>query len=221
MKSMFLLFGLLLMIEQCNDSIYFDKPQPDAVKNLKQFPKAYHGTYMDEDSTYLVIDKTTLISRHQLEWKLTRSELDTSTTYLLDKNFLINKHTQEKSPVQFKHDTILVGEQISDTLFIFSAGQVARTFKGNLIINHRQKDNLWEVEIFSLKGSSLKYMAFYNTNDIFTEFASLSDSEVIKDSTQTDTVKMILKPSKKEFKKILAKKDSLLVGEFKKISHAK
>jgi len=32
---------------------------------------------------------------------------------------------------------------------------------------------------------------------------------------------MILKPSKKEFKKILAKKDSLLVGEFRKISKAK
>ncbi len=51
MKSIFLLFWLFLMVDKC-ETIYFDKPQPDAVKNLKQFPKVYRGTYMDEDSTY-------------------------------------------------------------------------------------------------------------------------------------------------------------------------
>ncbi|MDZ7614312.1 MAG: hypothetical protein U5K51_11865 [Flavobacteriaceae bacterium] len=217
---MFLLFGLFLMIEKC-DPIYFNKPQPDAVKNLKQFPKAYRGTFMDQDSTYLVIDKTTLISRHKLEWKLTRSALDTSTTYLLDKNFLINKLTNEKSPVQFRHDTIFVFQQNTDTLFVFSDGQVARSHQGNLILNHRQEDNLWEVEIFSLKENTLTHMAFFNTKDIFTELAALTDSEVVKDSSQTDTLKLILKPSKKEFKKMLAYRDSLLVGEYIKINPVK
>ena len=220
MKSIFLLFWLFLMVEKC-ETIYFDKPQPDAVKNLKQFPKVYRGTYMDEDSTYLEIDKTSFIHKRQLNWKLTKSELDTSTMYRLDKSFLINTQTLEKIPVQFKHDTIHVFDEITDTLFTFSKDQLARSFKGNLILNHRQEDNLWEVEIYSLKDSSLKYMAFYNNKGIFTDFASLSDSEVIKDSTQTDTVKMILKPTKKEFKKILSKKDSLLVGEFRKIRQAK
>jgi len=220
MKSIFLFLGLFLMIEQC-DTIYFNKPQPDSVKNLKQFPKTYRGTYMDQDSTYLEIGKTTLISRRQLEWKMTRRDLDTSTTYLLEKNFLINKHTQDKCPVQFRHDTIIVFDQITDTLFIFSDGQVARSYKHNLILNHRQEDNLWEVEIFSLKGSNLKHMAFFNNNDIFTEFAALSNSEVIKDSTQTDTLKRILKPTKREFKKMMAYRDSLLVGEYIKINPGK
>ena len=141
--------------------------------------------------------------------------------YRLDKNFLINTQTLEKIPVQFRHDTIDVFDEISDTLFTFSKDQLARSFKGNLILSSRQDDDLWEVEMYSLKGSILKYMAFYNNKGIFTDFAAMSDSEVIKDSAQTDTVKMILKPSKKEFKKILAKKDSLLVGEFRKISQAK
>lgn len=220
MKSIFLLFWLFLMVEKC-ETIYFDKPQPDAVKNLKQFPKVYRGTYMDEDSTYLEIDKTSFIHKRQLNWKLTKSELDTSTMYRLDKNFLINTQTLEKIPVQFRHDTIDVFDEISDTLFTFSKDQLARSFKGNLILSSRQDDDLWEVEMYSLNGSILKYMAFYNNKGIFTDFAAMSDSEVIKDSAQTDTVKMILKPSKKEFKKLLAKKDSLLVGEFRKISHAK
>lgn len=220
MKSIFLLFWLFLMVEKC-ETIYFDKPQPDAVKNLKQFPKVYRGTYMDEDSTYLEIDKTSFIHKRQLNWKLTKSELDTSTMYRLDKNFLINTQTLEKIPVQFRHDTIDVFDEISDTLFTFSKDQLARSFKGNLILSSRQDDDLWEVEMYSLNGSILKYMAFYNNKGIFTDFAAMSDSEVIKDSAQTDTVKMILKPSKKEFKKILAKKDSLLVGEFRKISQAK
>jgi hypothetical protein len=220
MKYFFLLFGLFLLVKQC-ETIYFDKPQPDAVKNLKQLPKAYQGIYMDEDSTYLEIDKTSFIHKRQLEWKLTKSELDTSTMYRLDKNFLINTQTLEKIPVQFKHDTIHVFDEITDTLFTFSKDQLARSFKGNLILSSRQDDDLWEVEMYSLKDGILKYMAFYNNKGIFTDFAAMSDSEVIKDSAQTDTVKMILKPSKKEFKKILAKKDSLLVGEFRKISQAK
>lgn len=220
MKSIFLLFWLFLMVEKC-ETIYFDKPQPDAVKNLKQIPKAYLGTYMDQDSTILEIDKTSFIHKRQLEWKLTKSELDTSTMYRLDKSFLINTQTLEKTPVQFMHDTILVFDEITDTLFTFSKDQVARSFKGNLILSSRQEDDLWEVEMYSLKDGILKYMAFYNNKGIFTDFASMSDSEVIKDSTQTDTVTMILKPSKKEFKQILAKKDSLLLGEFRKISHAK
>jgi len=220
MKSIFLLFWLFLMVEKC-ETIYFDKPQPDAVKNLKQLPNAYQGIYMDEDSTFLVIDKTSFIHKRQLEWEMTKNELDTNTMYRLDKNFLINTQTLEKIPVQFKHDTIHVFDEITDTLFTFSKDQLARSFKGNLILSSRQDDDLWEVEMYSLKDGILKYMAFYNNKGIFTDFAAMSDSEVIKDSAQTDTVKMILKPSKKEFKKILSKKDSLLVGEFRKISKAK
>jgi len=220
MKSIFLLFWLFLMVEKC-ETIYFDKPQPDAVKNLKQLPKAYQGIYMDEDSTFLVIDKTSFIHKRQLEWEMTKNELDTNTMYRLDKNFLINTQTLEKTPVQFIHDTIHVFDEIKDTLFTFSKDQLARSFKGNLILSSRQDDDLWEVEMYSLKDGILKYMAFYNNKGIFTDFAAMSDNEVIKDSAQTDTVKMILKPSKKEFKKILSKKDSLLVGEFRKISQAK
>jgi len=220
MKSIFLLFWLFLMVEKC-ETIYFDKPQPDAVKNLKQLPKAYQGIYMDEDSTFLVIDKTSFIHKRQLEWEMTKNELDTNTMYRLDKNCLINTQTLEKIPVQFIHDTIHVFDEITDTLFTFSKDQLARSFKGNLILSSRQDDDLWEVEMYSLKDGILKYMAFYNNKGIFTDFAAMSDNEVIKDSAQTDTVKMILKPSKKEFKKILSKKDSLLVGEFRKISQAK
>ncbi len=220
MKYYFLLFGLFLLVEQC-ETIYFDKPQPDAVKNLKQLPKAYQGIYMDEDSTFLVIDKTSFIHKRQLEWEMTKNELDTNTMYRLDKNFLINTQTLEKNPVQFIHDTIHVFDEITDTLFTISKDQLARSFKGNLILSSRQDDDLWEVEMYSLKDGILKYMAFYNNKGIFTDFAAMSDNEVIKDSAQTDTVKMILKPSKKEFKKILSKKDSLLVGEFRKISQAK
>ncbi len=220
MKYFFLLFGLFLLVEQC-ETIYFDKPQPDAVKNLKQIPKAFLGTYIDQDSTFLEINKTSFIHKRQLEWKMTKKELDTSTMYRLEKNFLINTQTLEKIPVQFKHDTIHVFDEMTDTLFTFSKDQLARSFKGNLILNHRQEDNLWEVEMYSLKGSILKYMVFYNNHGIFTDFTALSAYEVIKDSTQTDTVKMILKPSKREFKKILAKKDSLLVGEFRKLSQSR
>ena len=102
-----------------------------------------------------------------------------------------------------------------DTLFRLSNNNLARKFKGNLILNYKQ-DNSWRVEIYSKKWQALKYMTI-DSKEIFNKLATISESEVIKDSSQTDTLKMILKPTKKQFKSILHLKDSLVLHEYRKI----
>ena len=67
MKHFLLIIGFLMLVTACVDNtIYFDKPQPDGVKDLEQLPFWYRGVYIDKDSSYLIIDRSVIIQKYQI-----------------------------------------------------------------------------------------------------------------------------------------------------------
>jgi hypothetical protein len=216
MKTKLLIFTLCIFLFSCDENrIFFDKPQPEGIKNLEKLPNSYIGEYMDIDSTILKIDKNLITKTYKYYLLLKKQEIDTNKQLKIENNYLINNLTNEKFLFRQVNDTFYIEEIKIDTIFNLSENNIAKKFKGNLVLNYKS-DSVWKVEIFSLSKNILKQMEL-NSKDLFDKLSTISENEVIIDSSKTDTLKMILKPTKKEFKEILDLKDSLVKNVYFKI----
>jgi hypothetical protein len=81
---------------------------------------------------------------------------------------------------------------------------------------NKKYDDLWSVQIVSIKSKELKILNFF-PEDIFEKLTKISNSEVQTDETKTITVKRFLKPTRKQFENLLNYKDSLSVVVYKKV----
>jgi len=99
-----------------------------------------------------------IIQKYQIQWTISKQDLDTIKNLALDGDILINKQSKERIKIKIKNDTILVSESKIDTLFRLSKDNLARKFKGNLILNYKQDDDSWRVEIYSLRWRTMKFM---------------------------------------------------------------
>ena len=198
-----------------DNTVYFDQPQPEGLSDLKQLPIRYRGQYMDQDSTLLTITETLVIMKTNYEIVIKKSEIDSSKEFKFENNKLINILTNSQVVYRIKNDTFYIKENNIDTLFNLSNTNIARKYKGYLILNTKW-DNSWSAECFSLTNGTLKQIQI-ESKELFNKLSAIYENEIIMDSTQTDTIKMILKPTKKQFKQILNIEDSLVINEYKKI----
>ena len=102
------------------------------------------------------------------------------------------------------------------TFFNISKKNIVRKYRGNLNLNFQNYDTLWIVKILSLSSGVLKVYNI-NSKDVFNKLATVSENEVIKETTGFDTVRRILKLTKEQFKTILKLKESLIVQQYLKI----
>jgi hypothetical protein len=211
MKNILAAFGLVLLAAGCgnNDTIYFDKPQPENVRDLDRIPSSYIGSYIGKDSSVLSIDKRLIVRQYVKVWAISKKEADTSEVVL-------DKETKEKYRTRVSKDSIYLYENVKDTLFSLADGNIARKFKRSLVLNEKHSDNLWSIKLLKLRGGVLRIMDI-ESKKIFNRLAAEMDNEVVRDSARKDTVKMILKPTKKQFKTILKLEDSLVKGEYVKV----
>jgi len=216
MKHLIKLFGIVFLFTACIDNtVYFEKPQPEGLKNLAALPTFYLGEYLDKDSNQLTIDKKRVILKSYYSMSYTKAEIDRTKKFYIDKMYLIDRKTNEKFAFKMAHDTIVAQEYNIDTIFNLSDDNIARQFKGNLILNYK-KNSSWRVEVLSLNSWILKHSNF-TSKDLFNKLTTISNSEVVTDSTKKVTVRKFLKPTKKQFENILSQKDSLLINTYNKI----
>jgi len=218
MKNVAKIIWLILILNGCVDNtIYFDQPQPEGIKNLEQLPFWYRGQYIDNNSISLIIDKRFIIKNEDFIVPIKKQDIDTDANLILKDNVLFIKSTNEKLLYdKTKNDSMFFKLVKVDTLFdIENKDNIARKFKGNLILSIKYNDS-WQVDIYSLKWRTLKHMII-DSKEIFNKLTAITESNVIKDSINNDTIKMILKPSKKQFKVIMNYKDSLTTNVYKKI----
>jgi len=216
MKHLIKFFGIILLFTACVDNtVYFDKPQPEGVKDLTQFPIWYRGQYLDKDSNLMTIDSKHIILKSNYDLKFSKQEIDSSKGFYIENHYLIERKTKEKFPVRMLHDSIFARSYQTDTILNLSNTNIVRKFKGNLILNYQHEDS-WRVEILSLNWWILKHRMF-NSKDLFNKLTAISNSEIFTDSTKKVTIKKVLKPTKKQFDKILSQRDSLLINVYKKI----
>jgi hypothetical protein len=218
MKKHNLFAVILLILSACApknaNNVEFNQPQPEGVKNLKEFPSSYRGKYIDNDSNILVVDKSLMILNTVYTFKIAKQEADTSKEFHIENQYLVFSHTNEKLPFTLKADTLYVKQCNSDTIYNLSK-DIIRKYKGYLILNKEYND-LWDVEIASRKSGEIK-MRNFSSDNLFEKLTKLSNAQVVTDQTKKILIKQYLKPTRKQFEAILNFKDSLSSNTYKKI----
>lgn len=218
MRHLFIVLGVTLLLVRCGnkDTIYFEKPQPENVRDLSKIPSSYVGEYVGKDSTRLIIGNSIIIQKYTKIWPISKTGIDTSEVTFINEGLIVDKETKEKYRIKTSNDSIYVYENKVDTLFLLSNENIARRFKHTLILNKRHSDNLWSVEIYKLQKGILSIM-FVESKSVFDKLSSEIENKVVRDSTKADTLKMILKPTKRQFKRILKIEESMVKGEYRKV----
>lgn len=219
MKNYILIAALIIFINACSskrsdNDVLFNQPQPEGVKSLYEFPLAYRGTFVDNDSKVLKISKTNALLTSQYRSKISKQEVDTLKDCHIENNYLIDDKTKEKIPFTLKNDTLYFVSYVTDTLYDLHK-DIIRKHKGNLILNQESFDNLWSVRIMNIKQDELRIRSF-NSIDLFEKLTKLSNAEVVTDETKKITIKRFLKPTKNQFESILNFKDSSGVDVYKR-----
>ena len=201
MKNLILLLFVSLLFsckeEAIGNDLYFDNPQPINDSELKEIPQKFLGLYKDADSAFLQIDKNLITKYYFGKFKIHKSELDSiKNEFEMSNGKLIDKKTKAIFETKKIGDSIELSNKNCDTIFQISATQKVKQISRDLILNSKF-DNLWQVNIISLKKKSLKFK-YLSVEDLNSLDSIMSIKSIMIDSSY-----YLLKPSRKEFKKFL------------------
>ncbi len=207
MKRYFLPAVVLLCFFSCKDQIssatplenyYFTEAQPINDSELSEFPNRFIGIYQSDDSTFLNIEKKQILVESYAKFKISKKALDTlKQEYNFTGNKLIHKINREYYDVTAKGDSLELSLKDVDTVFSFSERAKAKKINGNIVLS--RKDSLyWKVEWLSFRKDKLK------SNLIFSEADRKRVDSLVKTKIVTlNEMSYILKPTRREFGKIL------------------
>jgi hypothetical protein len=194
-----LLFSMLFSCKEKvfeGDDLYFENPQPMNESELREIPSKFLGLYKDADSVFLKIDKNRITKYYYGRYRIHKSELDSmENDFEISNGNLIEKKTKATFETKKIEDSIELSSINTDTIFQISNIQKLKRINGNLLLNFK-RDNYWQVNILTLKKKTLnlKYLSVADLNSL--------DSVMTIKATMIDSINYLLKPSRKEFKKI-------------------
>ncbi|PZO30951.1 MAG: hypothetical protein DCF13_01840 [Flavobacteriaceae bacterium] len=190
----------------------FKESQPINDRELKHFPNKFIGSYISQDSTYLIITDKLIYNKWINRNYISLSEFDSvkdsvkivgNKMYLLDSKKFFNFRKVK--------DSIEITDTYYDTIFSISDYNKVKRIKGAIVIN--TKDSIyWKIKILSLDRKNLKLMTLVSEDDL-ARIDSLSKIKVQK----IDSTKNVIQLSKTEFKKMLTLKNLGHTQEYKKL----
>lgn len=182
------------------DDLCFENPQPINDSELKEIPQKFLGLYKNVDSVFLKVEEHLITKYYFGKFKIHKSELDSmKNDFEIAYGKLIEKKTKAIFETKKIGDSIELSNKNIDTIFQISDIQKVKRIGGNLILNSKF-DDLWRINIISFEKKTLKFK-YLSVEDL-----NALDSITSIKSTKIDSVNYLLKPSKKEFKKILNSK---------------
>jgi hypothetical protein len=210
MKKLLTILIVLFTTLGCGGDIQyvrFESPQPENVKSKKSFQKKVRSTYTncyDPNDHLVITDK--LVFTSQL-WKLSyhRNDFDIDSSKVIDiqnDSQIIEALEKEGLSVLIIGDTVYSSILLTDTLFHISEGQVLRKLKGSYFLNTKIDESFWEVQRMDLKKDSL-FIGIITPSDTLLRFDFITKSEEIQEEDSVKIVEYLIKPSKKQFKKLL------------------
>lgn len=211
-KKIILIVIVIGFMVACNQTpeIRFLEPQPIKKRDLKAFPKDYHGKYLSKsDSSFLTIDSKVIFQ----EWYgLSRvsdfemnEELD--TIYNQDVVIQLSDYWKMTVDVDDAGDSATIETYRIDTLFELSATNLMRAFKGYLFLNYRQPDSTWRVKVLCLEKGQLNFSDLISESQIDT-LRVITKIETTIDTASNRIDHHDLNPGRKELKEILERKQS-------------
>ncbi len=164
------------MLFGCNESIRFEQPQPSDVSELSKIPKSLRGTYQEDDSIFLRIDKKSIteytsgafeegpeqaakdISEEE-DWVFKDSTSDGFTAYLKDEGMRVK--------VKYDKKTGEGSFELSDLKFSIGPKNVIKSNYGVYYVNiYRKQDTAWILRKLVLKGKKLTTYKVSKPSDI-------------------------------------------------------
>ena len=176
----------------------FENSQPINDSELNKIPSKFQGKFMSQDSSYLNIDAYCVYNEYYNKFKINKTKLDSlkSEFEITDKKF-INKDLDKAFDYRILKDSIELSEKIIDTIFVISDNQKAKRIDGQLILSF--KDSIfWNIKMISIQKNNLKIKQLSN----FSDLKKLDSITKIK-SKSIDSTSILIKPSRREFKKII------------------
>jgi hypothetical protein len=190
----------------------FKEPQPINDKELKHFPNKFVGSYINQDSTYLIITDKVICNKWITRNNISLSEFESvkdSVKIIGNRMYLFDS----KKFFDFRKvkDSIEITDTYYDTIFSISDFNKVNRIKGAIVLN--AKDSIyWKIKILSLDKKNLKLMTLVSDDDL-TRIDSLSKIKVQK----IDSTRNVIELSKTEFKKMLTLKNLGHIQEYKKL----
>lgn len=213
------LFSLLISCKQAEVVPYygvdflFKEPQPINDNELKKLPNEFLGTYLNNDSTYLIISDKVICYKHITKSAMSNLEFESlqdSVKMVGNKLYVTN----QKKYYDYRKikDSIEITDTAYDTLFTFSNSNIAKRIKGAIVLN--QKDSIyWKIKVLRFNNDTLNITSLVSKNDL-ARIDSLAKTKVQK----IDSTKNVIELSKTEFKKLLSMKKIGYVQEYKKLA---
>lgn len=186
-------------IEFYGTNFYFMEPQPINDSELKKFPSKFRGVYQSDNNDIIEITDNYIYRQYEGVYTVSRAEFDSiSKENIYEGGKLKFNDNQEVLTVQERHDSVTLKSFYRDTIFAFSQNHKAKRINGHLVLSH--KDSVfWKVNILAVKNDSLKWKKLGSKTD----YAFLKS--YIKDITSNaDTSVVKLKPTRREFSKLLS-----------------
>lgn len=190
----------------------FKESQPINDKELKHFPNRFVGSYINQDSTYLIITDKVICNKWITRNNISLSEFESvkdSVKIIGNRMYLFDS----KKFFDFRKvkDSIEIIGTYYDTIFSISDFNKVNRIKGAIVLN--AKDSIyWKIKILSLDEKNLKLMTLVSDDDL-TRIDSLSKIKVQK----IDSTRNVIELSKTEFKKMLTLKNLGHIQEYKKL----
>jgi hypothetical protein len=218
----FTLFIALLFLVSCKETVreplgntfYFQSPQPVNDSEVSKIPNGFQGLFMNSDSVYFEIKENAILQKFINRFRIHNREFDSiKNEFQISNNRYVSKSSNE---IYFRKD---IGDSIQfsntqiDTFFIFSNFQKAKRINGRLILN--VKDSIyWKIRVLTLEKNILKLKYIYSDDDL-----KRMDSITNVKSQMIDTATYVIRPTRKEFKKILRLKNLGEEQQFKVVSN--
>ncbi len=200
----FVLFVIYIgFLASCQPPVVFGEPQPVGTEPLSAIPDNYRGVYWCKvDSASLFIDDQTFIKRKEFLIKLTKAELDSSKDMQLRNGRLFVSDWGSSFPIEEKGDTIISRFVVRDTLFSLGKEQLAKPFKGHLILNTKLDKNAWGVTVVSFKDNGLLSLARADMPEDITLLDAITPVRTLAEDDERKS-QIYITPTKNQFDQIL------------------
>ncbi len=194
-KSTFLLASFIF---SCNErsAVMFSESQPKGAKELSVIPQELQGYYLNiSDSSNLFISSNLIYRTSYFPTSTHKNDLDSG--FILKGGTIYNETTKELIKVKLIGDTIRYTPSFTDTMYRTSSDFVLKKFKGRYFLNEKVDTKSWETKqiVYDNGKLSISYISSDSVN-----FQKLT---ILKENIIDSIYPIKIKPTKKEFKKLV------------------
>ncbi|MEN9444413.1 MAG: hypothetical protein RIS47_1303 [Bacteroidota bacterium] len=204
MKAGYLNLVTFFVFFACTPSVYFETPQPESKKDLKEFPSKIRGVYWQtNDSVLMKIDAQAILLTKYILTEDTVNSLIRELGFVPQSDTVVKYSAWETVSCTIKDSIIFTTYARTDTLFSVERGDLLRKYKGHYFLNRFFGKNMWDISTLNLEQGLVQIAPLVTTDEL------VQMPEVSIDSPLVDSTKIyLIKPEAKDLKKMLKSYDN-------------